>query len=215
MKLTKSNLRQIIKEEFKYLREGLNPEKEHFFKKIKGKWAKVHWPKGKDMPEGYVNVPANTNGFPYDDFGARQEALNSMSGQLQEKGFGEGEPPKGEWGKKQTITLEEEEPLEEAYFDADWATFFEAMIQVANNFGVAVYPAIAAALGVTAKEVADAVKNKKGKVDEKKLTEPEKQEKEKIVKGMKKNKSDFKDRYGKDAESVMYATATKIAKEKA
>jgi hypothetical protein len=29
---------------------------------------------------------------------------------------------------------------------------------------------------------------------------------------MKKNKSDFKDRYGKDAEAVMYATATKMAK---
>lgn len=38
---------------------------------------------------------------------------------------------------------------------------------------------------------------------------------EKVVKGMKKNKSDFKKRYGKDAESVMYATATNIAKEKA
>ena len=29
---------------------------------------------------------------------------------------------------------------------------------------------------------------------------------------MKKNKSDFKDRYGDDAESVMYATATARAK---
>jgi len=31
---------------------------------------------------------------------------------------------------------------------------------------------------------------------------------------MKKSKSDFKKRYGDDAESVMYATATKIAKDK-
>ena len=30
---------------------------------------------------------------------------------------------------------------------------------------------------------------------------------------MKKKKGDFKDRYGKDAEAVMYATATKLAKE--
>ena len=49
---------------------------------------------------------------------------------------------------------------------------------------------------------------------EKELTKPEKKEKEKIVKGMKKNKKGFKQRYGDDAESVMYATATKIAKEK-
>ena len=51
-------------------------------------------------------------------------------------------------------------------------------------------------------------------VMEKELTKPEKKEKEKIVKGMKKDKKGFKKRYGDDAESVMYATATKIAKEK-
>ena len=36
---------------------------------------------------------------------------------------------------------------------------------------------------------------------------------EEIVKGMKKNLKDFKSRYGKDAESVMYATANKLANE--
>jgi len=36
---------------------------------------------------------------------------------------------------------------------------------------------------------------------------------EDIVKGMKKNKADFVKKYGKDAESVMYATANKMAKE--
>lgn len=38
------------------------------------------------------------------------------------------------------------------------------------------------------------------------------EKKEKIVKGMKSSKKDFKKRYGKDAEAVMYATATKLAK---
>lgn len=38
-------------------------------------------------------------------------------------------------------------------------------------------------------------------------------EKENIVKGMKKNKSDFVARYGKDAESVMHGAATNMAKE--
>ena len=51
-------------------------------------------------------------------------------------------------------------------------------------------------------------------LDEKKLTPPEKEKVEDIVKGMKKSKGDFKKRYGKDAKSVMYATATKIAKDK-
>jgi len=49
-------------------------------------------------------------------------------------------------------------------------------------------------------------------LQERELTKDEEKTKEKYVKGMKKNKSDFKDRYGDDAEAVMYATATKNAK---
>ena len=48
---------------------------------------------------------------------------------------------------------------------------------------------------------------------EAKLSKGEEKEKEHIVKGMKKNKDDFKKRYGDEAEAVMYATATKLAKE--
>ena len=49
-------------------------------------------------------------------------------------------------------------------------------------------------------------------LNERSLTKGEEKEKERIVKGMKKNKDDFKKRYGDDAEAVMYATATKNAK---
>ena len=49
---------------------------------------------------------------------------------------------------------------------------------------------------------------------EAKMTKGEKKEKEKIVKGMKKNKAEFKKDYGKNAEKVMYATATKMAQKK-
>jgi len=45
------------------------------------------------------------------------------------------------------------------------------------------------------------------------MTKGEEGKKERLVKGMKKNKSDFKKRYGKDADAVMYATATKNAME--
>jgi len=51
-------------------------------------------------------------------------------------------------------------------------------------------------------------------VAERKLSKAEEKEKEKVVKGMKKSKKDFEKRYGDDAESVMYATATKMAKKK-
>lgn len=53
----------------------------------------------------------------------------------------------------------------------------------------------------------------KSKVSERSLSKGEEKDKEHYVKGMKKNKKDFKKRYGKDAEAVMYATATKMAKE--
>jgi hypothetical protein len=49
---------------------------------------------------------------------------------------------------------------------------------------------------------------------EKKLTKDEKDKKEEVVKSMKKDKAGFKERYGKDGEKVMHATATKIAKKK-
>jgi len=51
-------------------------------------------------------------------------------------------------------------------------------------------------------------------IDEKTLTKPETKQKERIVKGMKKDKKGFKKRYGDDAERVMYATATKQAKKR-
>ena len=63
-------------------------------------------------------------------------------------------------------------------------------------------------------EVRAQVEAMEKQLDEKKLTKGEENEKERVVKGMKKSKSDFNQRYGDDAESVMYATATKIAKDK-
>ena len=51
------------------------------------------------------------------------------------------------------------------------------------------------------------------KIDERTLTKGEEKTKEKYVKGMKKSAKDFKARYGDRAKEVMYATATKMAKE--
>jgi len=64
------------------------------------------------------------------------------------------------------------------------------------------------------KEMIGLVSEEPTVVDEAKLTKGEKKEKEKIVKGMKKSKAEFKKDYGKDAEKVMYATATKMAQKK-
>jgi uncharacterized protein with PIN domain len=66
-----------------------------------------------------------------------------------------------------------------------------------------------------AKASVQAVKQEEVELEEKTLSEPETAKKEEIVKSMKKNVQGFKARYGDRAKSVMYATATKIAKEKA
>jgi hypothetical protein len=51
------------------------------------------------------------------------------------------------------------------------------------------------------------------KLDERELSSSEMKDRERIVKGLKKSYKDFKSRYGERAKSVMYATATKMAKE--
>ena len=48
-------------------------------------------------------------------------------------------------------------------------------------------------------------------IEERMMTEPEKEKKEDIVKGMKKGMAGFKERYGSRANDVMYAAATKQA----
>lgn len=48
-------------------------------------------------------------------------------------------------------------------------------------------------------------------INEKKMTAGEKKKREKIVKSMKKGLKGMKERYGKRAKEVMYATATKQA----
>jgi len=63
------------------------------------------------------------------------------------------------------------------------------------------------------KAAQDAEKKGDKELDERSLTKGEEKKREKYVKGMKKSKEDFKKRYGKRGEEVMYATATKMAKE--
>jgi hypothetical protein len=60
-------------------------------------------------------------------------------------------------------------------------------------------------------ESKDDDKEDKKEMKEAKMSDADMAERERIVKGMKKNLTGFKARYGKDAKSVMYATATKQA----
>jgi hypothetical protein len=64
--------------------------------------------------------------------------------------------------------------------------------------------------GEVAKHV-DKMHKEEVELDEKEMTDAEMAKREKIVKSMKKGFAGFRQRYGKDAKSVMYATATKQA----
>ena len=63
------------------------------------------------------------------------------------------------------------------------------------------------------KRYPNCVKKEENELEERSLSKAEEKDKEKYVKGMKKSAKDFKARYGDDYKSVMYATATNMAKE--
>ena len=67
------------------------------------------------------------------------------------------------------------------------------------------------AMGGGWKSVSEEVEEEVEQIEEKHMTDDEMTKREKIVKSMKKGFAGFRQRYGKDAKSVMYATATKQA----
>jgi len=87
-----------------------------------------------------------------------------------------------------------------------------------DEFKAELKKAIDKSLGKDKAKVADPavqaveVQKEEVELEERQLSASEKAEKEKNVKGMKKNLQGFKDRYGDRAKEVMYATATKQAK---
>lgn len=66
---------------------------------------------------------------------------------------------------------------------------------------------------LTEEEFVENEQKEEVELDERSLSKGEEKDREKYVKGMKKSAKDFKARYGDDYKSVMYATATKMAKE--
>ena len=172
MKITKQQLKQIIKEELKtdkaltnaismlttkiealdisidYLAASLVGGDPHHIQVAQTHLGRGHRPSGKGIKVQKEQLS--------------QLVKKELQNMLSERGFGEGEPAKDEWSKKKNVSLEEE--------DED--------------------------------------------IEEKKLTEPEKEEKEEIIQGMKDEKDDFEKRYPGRGEEVMYATATKMAKKR-
>jgi hypothetical protein len=86
---------------------------------------------------------------------------------------------------------------------------FTGMLKAYDEKG---YAGLMEAMQVAEEEVKEIVQEEIEQVEERSLTEPEMKKREEIVKSMKKGMQGFKDRYGENAKSVMYATATKQAK---
>tara|TARA_R110000824_G_scaffold57546_3_gene156429 strand:+ start:84 stop:527 length:444 start_codon:yes stop_codon:yes gene_type:complete len=128
---------------------------------------------------------------------------------LSERGFGEGEPAKDEFSKKREVYLEEDAD------DYSTEKLSNGLIRIRKKDSglVGLYNQDGSYKSGDLRLSKDKV-NKLVGIKEKKLTKPEKKEKEKIVTGMKKNKGDFEERYPGRGEEVMYATATKMAKKK-
>jgi hypothetical protein len=110
--------------------------------------------------------------------------------------------------------------------DVDADDFISEDDQLEEGLGDAVKGAVGVVKNVINKEKAyQAEKQKKAgevlskmrreevELDERTLTKGEAEKKEDYVKGMKKKLSGFKERYGERAKEVMYATATRMAKE--
>ena len=88
----------------------------------------------------------------------------------------------------------------------EWTKEYED--QKASFEGKKKQPKVAAGKTTGVKVMPESVEQ----IDERELTKGEAKKKEEYVKGMKKGLSGFKQRYGERAKSVMYATATKMAK---
>ena len=122
--------------------------------------------------------------------------------------------------KEEGCECKEETDLDEAAYSAKAARAGKDIGKPGKNFAK-----IAAKAGKrygsaeSGKKVAGAIlakiraKHESVEIDERTLTPGETKEKEHIVKSMKKNLAGFKSRYGDRAKNVMYATATKMAKE--
>jgi hypothetical protein len=102
--------------------------------------------------------------------------------------------------------LRKEESLSEEPTNDEFTKEYED--QKASFEGKKKQPKVAAGKTTGVKEMPESYQQ----IDERELSTGEAKKKEEYVKGMKKGLSGFKQRYGERAKSVMYATATKMAK---
>ena len=128
----------------------------------------------------------------------------------QAKSEGKGKKAEVAKGKEMAIRKEEAEQIEE---DEMAQKKKEKVVTVKHKDSGKELRVVKTAVADYQKRGYHPIKEEVEQIEERHLTDTETATKEHTVKSMKKNLSGFKERYGKDAKSVMYATATKQAKE--
>ena len=128
----------------------------------------------------------------------------------QAKSEGKGKKAEVAKGKEMAIRKEEAEQIEE---DEMTQRKKEQVVTVKHKDSGKELRVVKTAVADYQKRGYHPIKEEVEQIEERHLTDAETATKEHNVKSMKKNLSGFKERYGKDAKSVMYATATKQAKE--
>lgn len=113
----------------------------------------------------------------------------------------------------ESVELDEaKKPMSQAEKDKVVGAVRAAMLKSHGNVIAGQAQLAAARLAAKIKAGKSGMKEEVEQIDERELTKGEAKKKEEYVKGMKKGLSGFKQRYGERAKSVMYATATQMAK---
>ena len=121
-----------------------------------------------------------------------KEIIQQEIDSLAEGGYGEGSMARSQLGRTAEIAVMLQDMIGD---DTDLEEWVESKITKSQDY-------LSSVLNYMRGE----------QLSERELSKSEEDEKEDIVKGMKKNTKDFKKRYGKDAKNVMYGAATNIAK---
>jgi hypothetical protein len=180
-----------------------------------------HGPKGK-LPEEVEELDEMFPGTP--EYEKKYGKVPQDMKKGEKKKTSQGEMEKTEKGVVHKRKFSE---MLDVYANGNLKSLFEALDEkeeiiveepTNDEFKAELKKAIDKSLGKDKAKVADPavqaveVQKEEVELEERQLSASEKAEKEKNVKGMKKNLQGFKDRYGDRAKEVMYATATKQAK---
>jgi len=121
-----------------------------------------------------------------------KEIIQQEIDSLDEGGYGEGSMARSQLGRTAEVAMMLQDMIGD---DTDLEEWVESKITKSQDY-------LSSVLNYMRGE----------QLSERELSKSEEDEKEDIVKGMKKDTKDFKKRYGKNAKNVMYGAATNIAK---